>query len=311
MSNASYARQIKRTDELIAKFEDKAIASVELSMDRAFRDLEREFRRKWVEGESLDLGGKERAMLLIGQIRDLLRILPSDSADVEKLYADLINDSAAAGIEIGNKGIELVGGFKPASTVRPNLEAAAFQAQDAASRLYRYSTDFQLAATQSIQQGLIQGSSFGKVADQLRRHLGIAKGRAETIARTESMAAMDSATRDSYAANGISYVQRIGTQDNRICPYCAARVGNVYPLDKAPALLHPRDRCYNAPFSQDWVDAGLIDTAWLKQHKADVLAKLDGNPDYGASPFERINGIRPPKSVWTIDGGWVQGKRNG
>jgi SPP1 gp7 family putative phage head morphogenesis protein len=307
MSNATIARRIKSTDELISQFEGKTISAVESAMNAAFRRLEREFRRKWVEVEGLDISGQNRAILLIEQIKSYLEILPSDSGAIEKLYEDLVKDSQIAGIDFGASAIESITGFT-AATVKPNLKAIAYQSQDASKRLYRHSTDFQLAASRVIQQGLVGGSGVAKVAEQLRRELGVTKSKAESIARTESMSATDSATRDTYRKNGIEYVQRIGTQDKRICPICAARAGNVYPADKAPAILHPRDRCYNAPFSPAWVELGLVDMAWLQNHRAESIAALgDKSPDYGPSPFERMAGQLPIKPIWTVDRGFAAG----
>lgn len=311
MSNANVARRIKSTDELIGQFEGKTISAVESAMDAAFRRLEREFRRKWVEVEGLDMSGQNRAILLIEQIKDYLEILPSDSGAIEKLYEDLVKDSQLAGIDFGAEAIESITGFAPSATVKPNLKAIAYQSQDASKRLYRHSTDFQLAASRVIQQGLVGGSGVAKVAEQLRRELGVTKSKAETIARTESMAATDSATRDTYRKNGIQYVQRIGTQDDRICPICAARVGNVYEVDKAPAVIHPRDRCFSSPWSPDWVELGLVDMEWLQNHRAKSIAALgDKSPDYGPSPFERMAGQLPIKPVWTVDRGFAAGFRS-
>lgn len=307
MSNATIARRIKSTDALIGGFEAKTISAVELAMDAAFRRLEREFRRKWVEVEGLDISGQNRAILLLEQINSYLQLLPGDSGSIDKLYEDLVTDCQIAGIDFGASTIESITGFA-AATVKPNLKAIAYQSQDASKRLYRHSTDFQLAASRVIEQGLVGGSGVAKVADQLRRELGVTKSKAETIARTESMSAMDSATRDTYRKNGVEYVQRIGTQDDRICPICAARVGNVYPADKAVAVIHPRDRCYSAPFSPVWVEMGLVDMDWLGNHRAESIAALgDKSPDYGPSPFERMAGQLPIKPVWTVDRGFAAG----
>jgi SPP1 gp7 family putative phage head morphogenesis protein len=305
MSNSIIAQKIQNTDALISQFETKAIASVETAMDKAFKAMESEFRRKWLSVESLDLAGKDRAILLIQDIKQYLDLLPAGSGNIEKLYQDLVKDCQFAGISFGRDSIESINGFT-AATVKPNLKAIAYQAQDAADRLSRHSKDFQLRASAVIEQGLVGGSSMGKVAEMLRRELGVTKSKAETIARTESMGAMDSATRDTYRSNGIQYVQRIGTQDKLICPYCAARVGNVYPVDKAPAILHPRDRCYNAPFSPDWVDLGLVDMNWLQNHRSQSIAALgDKSPDYGPSPFERMAGQFAPEPYWTVDKGFT------
>jgi SPP1 gp7 family putative phage head morphogenesis protein len=243
----SLSRKINETDALIAKFEDEAIARVEGAMGAAFRALDKELRRKWIEGESKDLAGKDRAMLMLAEIKDYLSLLPGGVGEVEDLYKALIADAAAAGVDFGAAAIDSIAGgdtgFVTAKTVKPNIKAVAYQAQDAAKRLYRHDADFQLRASKIIEQGLVQGASVAKVASALRREMGVLAAKAETIARTETMSAMDSAARDTYRQNGVEYVQRIGTQDKLICPFCAARVGNVYEVDKAPSSLHPRDRC--------------------------------------------------------------------
>jgi SPP1 gp7 family putative phage head morphogenesis protein len=304
----SLSRKINETDALIAKFEDGAIARVEAAMNVAFRALDRELRRKWIEGESKDLAGKDRAILMLAEIKDYLSLLPGDVGEVEDLYKALITDAAAAGTDFGAAAIDSIAGDSPgfiaAKTVKPNVKAVAYQAQDAAKRLYRHDADFQLRASKVIEQGLVQGSGVARVASALRRELGVVAAKAETIARTETMSAMDSAARDTYRQNGIEYVQRIGTQDKLICPFCAARAGNVYEIDKAPSSLHPRDRCYNAPWRKQWAEMGLVDEDWLQKHKADIMARLaeqGKKPDYGLAPFERLGGaLSPPKAIWSI-----------
>lgn len=308
MTYTSLSRKINETDALIAKFEDEAIARVEAAMNVAFRALDRELRRKWIEGESKDLAGRDRAVLMLAEIKDYLSLLPGDVDEIGDLYESLIRDAAAAGVDFGAAAIDSIAGDSPgfvaAKTVRPNIKAVAYQAQDAAKRLYRHDGDFQLRASKIIEQGLVQGSGVAKVAASLRREMGATAAKAETIARTETMSAMDSAARDTYRQNGIEYVQRIGTQDKLICPFCAARVGNVYEVDKAPSSLHPRDRCYNAPWRKQWADMGLVDEAWISQHKADIMARLaeqGKKPDYGLAPFERLSGaLSPPKVIWSI-----------
>lgn len=304
MSNAKIAQLIKNTDALVSNFESKNIKAVESAMDAAFRQLEKEFRRKWISLESQDLAGRDRAILLINDIQQYMQLLPSNST-VEKLYEDLVKDCNIAGIAMSGDAIATIQGFS-AATVKPNMKAIAYQSRDSANRLRRHSEDFRLRASQVIEQGLVGGSGVGKVAEQLRRELGLTKAKAETIARTESMSAIDSASRDTYKANGIEYVQRIGTQDKRICPTCAARVGNVYPVDKAQAVIHPRDRCYMMPFAPAWVDLGLVDMKWLQNHRQESIAALgDKAPNYGPSPFEMMAGQSAPKPFWTVDKGFT------
>lgn len=308
MTYSDLSSQIKKTDSLIASFEDEVVSRVESAMDRSFKALEKEFRRRWIEGESKDLAGKDRAILILGQISNYLSLMPSDESEVELMYEKLVEDAAAAGHDFAAAAIDAISGgsdgFTVAKTTNINIKAVAYQAQDAAKRLYRHDGDFVLRASKIIEQGLVQGSGVAKVASQLRQQMGVTAAKAETIARTESMAAMDSATRDTYQKNGINYVQRIGTQDKDICSFCAARIGNVYEVSKAPATLHPRDRCYNAPWKREWAELGLVDESWLTKHQSGVMALLADQgkqPDYGLAPFERLSGmLSPPSPEWKI-----------
>jgi hypothetical protein len=299
-------QKINETDALLAQFEAEVIDRVEGAVNQSFRSLEQELRRKWGEGEGKDLAGRDRAILLLSELSDYLSLLPGGTPQIQDIYKELISNAATAGTNFGSAAINSIAPGLAIKTVRPNLKAVAYQAQDAAKRLYRHDTDFQLRASQVIEQGLVQGSGVGRVALALRRELGTTLAKAETIARTETIAAMDSAARDTYRRNGIKFVQRIGTQDRLICAFCAARVGNVYELDQAPVALHPRDRCYNAPWSKQWVELGLVDEPWLRRHKTEIASRLaaqDQQPNYGLAPFERLSGrLAPPEVVWRIGG---------
>jgi SPP1 gp7 family putative phage head morphogenesis protein len=135
------------------------------------------------------------------------------------------------------------------ATATVPIEAAAFAARDAVDRLKKHDQTFREEASTIITQGLIQGQGAQKVAGFLRQRLGVTKGKAETIARTEIISAQDSATRSRYKEYGIQYSPRIATQDRRVCNFCADRAGNVYPVDAAPAVIHPQDRCYSLHIS--------------------------------------------------------------
>lgn len=101
------------------------------------------------------------------------------------------------------------------------------------------------------------------------------KKRLRTIARTELSAAYNTARLNVYQKSGkVKYVRWNAVSDERLCDYCAARVGTVHPLNELLAMgallpdgrskpgktynameymlpLHPNDRCHWVPIKQD------------------------------------------------------------
>ena len=101
------------------------------------------------------------------------------------------------------------------------------------------------------------------------------KKRLRTIARTELGAAYNTARLNVYQKSGkVKYVRWNAVSDERLCDYCAARVGTVHPISELLAMgallpdgrskpsgkynvmeymlpLHPNDRCHWVPIEQD------------------------------------------------------------
>lgn len=307
MTTKNLARKIAEIDTLAQTGEGRAIAAIESALEGSFEKMLSEFRRKWIQGESKDIGGRDRAILLLSELEGYLSLVRPGDQGPKTAYERLVLSSQALGLDYSAAALKELSGFS-GSTVRPNLQAVAAQVEDSAARLYRHSEDFRLAANQVITQGLVMGSGVAKVADGLRRQLGITKSKAQVIARTESMSAIATTTRANYEANGIEHVQRIATQDSRVCRYCAARAGAVYEISKSPGLLHPQDRCYEAPWKPEWVQQGLIDSTWIENHRDEVQAQVEARGeqvDYGPSPFERMAGQLAPKPVWLPRQGFV------
>lgn len=299
----SYARLVKlidAADRVALKAETDVADRVKAAVDAAYRAAVEDVRRRYNEVSDRDLAGKERAVLLLNELGKTLYLLDSDTgkqfeADLAELHQAMQaqGDSLA---EVMAKTMEP--GFTVRSTVRPNLEAAAYQAEDGLTRLRRHDADFALKASKAIEAGLVAGEGFAKVQLKLQDNLGAMRARAESIVRTESMAAMDSANRAGLERLGIEYYQRIATQDTRVCPTCAARAGDVFEVS-VPVSLHPMERCYAAPWKKVWVDSGALDSQWIEAHKADVVAKA-GGVNEGLSPFERLNGVAQPVPVWRV-----------
>ena len=181
------------------------------------------------------------------------------------------------------------------------IEAIAAQAKTANDRLKRHSQEFRDKATAIIGTNLAMGRGVGPMAKDLRNQLGVTRGKAEAIARTETITAFDRASQQRYEDAGL-FSQVFSVGDRRVCPFCAYRNGKVYRTRDIVLPLHPSDRCYRSPWSKNWQTLGLTDDAFVKQYASDGVAELakEGKaPNPGLAPFER--GVRqsPPRPIWS------------
>jgi len=98
----------------------------------------------------------------------------------------------------------------------------------------------------------------------------VVKSRAEAIVRTESLRAYNDASNTYYAAQGIELVMYYATADDRACPICAPRAGNIYRRQDIRVPLHPRCRCYLAPWDADIASMDQNYADMRKAHKKEV-----------------------------------------
>lgn len=248
MSSDQAAALIARTDETLKTLEQEEIERLNAALEESYLQLEAELLRKYPNYTAEAQPGllaTQRGVLLANDLKEsLILINPEREAEIEARFNRLLQTANKEGQTLGDELIELQQGddFVKATATLP-IEAVGFAAKDSVKRLKKHDQKFQEEASILIQQGLIQGWGAMRTAGELRQRLGVTKGRAEAIARTEIISAQDSATRQTYKANGIEYIIRIGTQDSRICGWCAARAGQVYPVD-TPVVAHPNDRCF-------------------------------------------------------------------
>lgn len=98
--------------------------------------------------------------------------------------------------------------------------------------------------------GMINGSGAAEIAREMVARIdSLSAGRALTIARTEMIHAHSEGQLDAYKELG---VQELGINvewstagDDRVCPICAARQGEVLTVDEARGIIpiHPNCRC--------------------------------------------------------------------
>lgn len=104
-----------------------------------------------------------------------------------------------------------------------------------------------------LASGLLHGLNPREIARQLVQQVGLSRGRAETIARTELISVHAQAQLDTFAALGIGEVSTkaefMTAGDFRVCTRCAALEGRIFTLRQAQGVIpvHPRCRCVWGP----------------------------------------------------------------
>ena len=115
----------------------------------------------------------------------------------------------------------------------------------------------------TLTDGLVKGTDIWTIRDQLVE-LGYDQNRAEMIARTETMYALNEGAKASYKESDIEYVKWLSSYDDRTCTEdngpeielpdgsvvygCEAMDGKIFRIDECPPCpVHPQCRCTIAP----------------------------------------------------------------
>ena len=305
MTTRDAFRIADRYDRAVEELERDAIARLNTALDAGYTDLEKQLSQSYSGLQTQGgLVASQRRAIIFDELGELLQLTRPRQADrYEKIYNDLMQSASASGSTMADELVKAVDSEWPiAQFARIPIEAVALQARDGVRRLSRHSEDFAGRVSAIVEQGLIQGWGIRRVTDNMRRELGVTKGKAETIARTETSSALNDAAQQRYRDNGLKYFQWIATP-GEICPFCVARNGKVYQLDKARIPAHPKCRCMSVPFDKSWQEKGLTDDEFVKGYRDRSLAalKADGQkPNFGPTYWERKAGLtKAPRSVWT------------
>jgi SPP1 gp7 family putative phage head morphogenesis protein len=107
------------------------------------------------------------------------------------------------------------------------------------------------AAKYSLIEGIQAGESYQQLYDRVSETI-TQVARPMTFVNTEIHRAMESGRVDMYAEVGVTKVQWLTAQDERVRPEHAARDGRIYDLDEALSLMgEPNCRCTLLPVFMD------------------------------------------------------------
>lgn len=294
---------IERYNRIVEELEDRAIARLDRALQQGYDDLEREFLRQYdtLQSQGTSLTARAQTAALMADLAPLLAIVdPAREEEFQQLFQDLITQAGQDGAVMADELLTALSGDEIRTFSSVPVEAVALEARDATRRLYRWNEDYRNRISGIVEQGLIQGWGPRRTAEQLQREVGILKGRAEAIARTESLSALNDAAQLRYGDAGVEGVQWVASI-GEVCPYCVARNMRVYPVGRVRVPGHVNCRCVLLPWRPAWDN----DPAFAAQYRGDRLADLqrqNQRPNYGPTPFERAAGITTaPATLWQPD----------
>ncbi|MEO1208862.1 MAG: minor capsid protein [Cyanobacteria bacterium J06638_20] len=283
---------VAQASEDLGRLEDAAIASIELMIDRNLVALERRlseiYRR--VQREGVALSARSMASAILEELGASAYLL--SPADLEQIYEDLIRQSQEAGIEGAIALIALLS-IQPSDTDLPVANPS-----EPVERLRGWGVAFRSGLVAILTMAFTTGWGVRRMLTQAREEAGKLKGRAEQSVRTTSVEVWNDAADRQYQEVEIPYEQLVTAEDERVCPYCAARNMNIYRRGQISVPLHNWCRCLLVPV-MDLPDNDRTATAY-RESRLRGLKRSGQRPNYGASPAERRTGLdRAPSPVWT------------
>ena len=210
----------------------------------------------------------------------------------------------------GELGIELqrLTGQAPAALPFTGADPAAIRAAatTTSALIQGEVARFRDQLVQIVGEGATRGWGPSRLERQIRQALRGAKDpngitqrlgleqRAALIARTELASAYAQGALARARERGDAYVRVLASNDERVCPTCAARNSRVYPVDRVVLPFHPRCRCVAVPVPNEAVEernpavrAVLIDAdRWQEEHERGVQTYAEGQHR------ERLDGLQ-------------------
>ena len=258
---------LERYNQLLRTSESGTLTMLNRVLDASFTRLVHRARIHMKAGYT-DLA--QRNLVLLQEFRQLVPVFRPDRTDAyDRILRNLAGTSSRYGLTVAD---ELTGQVKtgPRVDVSIPLEATYAAAAQAKGYLRKHGEKFAETAALTVAQGVAEGRPTDAMVQDLRSRLGVVKSRAEAIVRTESLRAYNDASNTYYAAQGIELVMYYATADDRACPICAPRAGNIYRRQEIRVPLHPRCRCYLAPWDADIASMGPDYADMRKAHKKEV-----------------------------------------
>lgn len=115
-------------------------------------------------------------------------------------------------------------------------------------RLWKNTKVLAMNLNDILTTGLTQGKTITEMAIQLNNRMNSGFNEAHRLVRTETMHYLNESSFKAYQDSGCEEVQVWAAVDERTCPTCGLRHGNIYRMRDKPALpFHANCRCTYLP----------------------------------------------------------------
>ena len=230
MSKKIEDRYVKAILPMFDTFEKKAVAAVE-SRARELAaptvDLDLEWLRAYLE-----------------KTIDEIIITPS-----KEKQGDLVKVAYRQGVTWADGALKaaLAGGTTGAGPI--DWHAVAVLQSRNLSALKGITDEMSKQIVSALTEGLLMGDGVPMLTARIMDRCDkIGRTRAETMARTETMYAVNQGATIRYAQAGITKVKFLAGLDERACDECEGYHGEVFDIGDEPSLpIHPRCRCTYSP----------------------------------------------------------------
>ena len=203
------------------------------------------------------LGMREAEISPISSLWDQVRSIQSgitSPKDLQKVTEKFTEQGYLQGVEFASTGLDQMGislqiGFGPADQMALDiLESRNL------TYLNGISSDLNTRLITALTDGLSKGSSVQDIMDDIQQLTDIARVRAERIARTEIMNAVNEGTKERYKMAGLTHGEWLTARDERVCTDCEQLDGKIYLLTDLPdggPPKHPQCRCTILPVIEE------------------------------------------------------------
>ncbi len=261
---------VEHYNVLLRSSEDNTLSLLNRVLDQSFNRLVRRARVHMRIGR---VDPVQRNLALLQEFRQLVPSFRPDRVDAyDRLLQGLVSQASTRGIEVADNLTQRMAPERPRVDVSIPLEATVAATAQAKGYLRKHGERFAATSAEVVAQGIAEGRPTDTMVRDMRSRLGVVKSHAEMIVRTESLRAYNEASSTYYARQGIDLCMWYATADDRACPICAPRAGQIYKRAEVKAPCHPRCRCYLAPWDAE-IAAMDPDYARQRQRHADEIRK--------------------------------------
>jgi SPP1 gp7 family putative phage head morphogenesis protein len=236
---------VERYNKILQESEDYYTRLLNKALSDSFQRL---VRRTNIQIKARQKDKVVRNTAVLENLKELVPDIAPDKQDrFYDIFQKMINSARRKGLVVADDitGRLVVG---PRVNVEVPLEATDKAIREARGYLRKHGITFAETSAKTIAQGIAEGRPTDSMISDLVRRLGVVRSRGEVIVRTENQRAYNKAADDYYKANNIDLVAYYATSDDRTCPYCTPRAGKIYKRGEISVPIHPRCRCYLAPY---------------------------------------------------------------